>query len=189
VPEPTRLTILTYPDSVPPSFPGAKSLDDGALERCRALSPRPWARVDAVWCAPEPAARQVADALGLSAAVATELAPPAFGRWTGQLLERVAATDPEGLAEWASDPHSAPHGGETLKTFLQRIGERVDALDGGRTILIVHPLTASAAATHALDADPRTILHLDVPGFGLLRMTRTDRWRLQRLGRAEEPHA
>jgi broad specificity phosphatase PhoE len=187
VPQPTRLTIITYPDSAfPLTFPGLASLDERAVEQCRTTSTSRWPTADTVWCAPEPAARQAADAFGLTPVVADALALPALGRWAGQSLDSVAASDSDGLAAWLSDPACAPHGGESLAALVLRLGEWLDTLDSGRSLIVVHAITGRAAATHALAADPRTMMHLDVPPLGLVRMTRTDRWRLQRLGRLPE---
>ena len=177
-----RLTIVTYPDSAAPTFPGPAPLDERALGKCRAaaVSELP---ADMVWCAPELAARQAAEAMGLTPIVADGLAAPFFGRWAGRSLDDLDTSEAEGLGVWLSNPHAAPHGGESLAALLRRVGLWIDALHEGRAPAVVHPLTARAAATHVLDADPRTIMHLDVPAIGIVRASRTDRWRLQHLGR------
>ncbi len=183
---PTRLSVFAYPDSASwPTFPGLESLDDRAIERCRAVRAQARPTPDTVWCAPEPAAQQAANALGLTPVVVDELAVPALGRWIGQSLGSVAGAEPDNLSAWLSDPHSPPHGGESLAALVLRVGAWLDTLGGGRTLLIVHAITGRAAATYALDADPRTMMHLDVPPLGLLQMVRSDRWRLQHLGRLE----
>lgn len=189
MPPPNHVTLLTYPGPTStPAFPGLEPLDDRAIRRCRAVSSsvHDLSRADTLLCAPEPAAQQAARALDLTPVIDAELAAPELGRWTGHTLERVADADPEGLSVWLSDPHSTPHGGESLTALVVRVGAWCDALDGGRALAVVHTLTARAAAAHALDAGAGTMMHIDLAPLSVLWMTRRDdRWRLQRLGRLE----
>lgn len=175
--------MITYPSATStPSFLGSEPLDVRALAKCYAVSVPERREADVVVRAPEPAAQQAADALGLSAPVVDELAGPNLGRWAGLTLSEVAASEPEGLAAWTSDPGSVPHGGESLVVFIARIGTWMDKLDAGRTLAVVHAMTARAAAAHALGA-PEAIMHVDVAPLALVALTRTDCWRLQRLDR------
>ncbi|GAA2892164.1 hypothetical protein GCM10020220_097870 [Nonomuraea rubra] len=41
--------------------------------------------------------------------------------WRGLPYERVAREEPEALARWLSDPHAAPHGGESPAAFADRV--------------------------------------------------------------------
>ena len=66
------------------------------------------------------------DALGL-----TPLAQPALidwdmGRWRGRTLSDVTVGEPQAVSVWLADPRSAPHGGESLLAFIQRIGGWLD---------------------------------------------------------------
>lgn len=83
-----------------PHLPAADRYAAGASARCRAT------------------ARE----LGLGAPDDLEVAPAGWqlGRWSGLRLDEVAATEPEGVAAWASDPAAAPHGGESLGELLDR---------------------------------------------------------------------
>lgn len=182
----TRLTMITYPTAAStPAFPGAESLDDRAMSQCRAVSIPDGQRADTVVRAPEQAARQAAEALELTPVIADELGAPQLGRWAGLTLSDVAAAEPEGLSAWMSDPHWCPHEGESLAAFTTRVGTWLDQLADGRTLAVVHAITARAAVAHALEAGPLTIMHVDVAPLGLVALTRTDRWRLQRLNRLE----
>lgn len=180
--------MIAYPNTTStPTFPGTESLDERAAATCRAASlPKPH-RTDAIVCAPEPAARRAAEELELTPVIADELAAPQLGRWAGKPLADIAAAEPEGLAAWMSDPRAVPHEGESLAALVARVGNWLDELDSGRTVAIVHPVTARAAVAHALGAEPGTILHVDVAPLGFVAMTRSDRWRLQRLDRPDRP--
>lgn len=136
--------------------------------------------------APEPACRQTLAALGVDADILTALSGPDLGTWRGLTVADVGARDLPGLQSWLADPDAAPHGGESLAEVVARVGEV--CVDGswpdGRSVVVVSPLVARAAAAHALgDAD--LIFRVDVAPAGSVTIS-LDRpgesWRLQRLG-------
>jgi hypothetical protein len=52
----------------------------------------------------------------------------------------------------------------------------------GRSVVVVSPLVARAAAVHALGASPKVIFHIDIAPLGrLLISRRAPIWRLQAL--------
>ena len=52
----------------------------------------------------------------------------------------------------------------------------------GRSVAVVTPLVARAAAIHALGAPPEVIFHIDIAPLGRVLISRSDQiWRLQAL--------
>jgi broad specificity phosphatase PhoE len=84
-----------------------------------------------------------------------------------------------------SDPHAAPHGGESLAELVARVGACCDERDWppGRSVAVVAPLVARAMAVHALAATPEVIFRVDLAPLGRVGLSRHGRgWRLQQLG-------
>ncbi|GAA2892077.1 hypothetical protein GCM10020220_097760 [Nonomuraea rubra] len=100
-------------------FPGDGGADPASLARAAALRPLVVGRE--AWVSPARAARQTALAMGLEPRVCAALGEADCGRWRGLPYERVAREEPEALARWLSDPHAAPHGGESPAAFADRV--------------------------------------------------------------------
>ncbi|WP_405015465.1 histidine phosphatase family protein [Kitasatospora sp. NBC_01539] len=141
---------------------------------------------------PTPRCRQTADALGLSPHADDEpaLAPCAMGRWRGRTLDEVAAAEPDAVGRWLTDPDAAPHGGEPLRSLLDRVAGWLDALalrDGGsdgdgpaRLIAVVEPEVVRAAALHALGAPASAFRRLDVAPLTATEFSgRAGRWNVR----------
>jgi broad specificity phosphatase PhoE len=145
----------------------------------------------AAWgCGPEPACRQTAARLGGAAEVIDGLADLDVGRWAGRGLAQVGAEDPEDLGRWLSDANAAPHGGESLAELAARVGACCDAREWlpGRNLVVVAPLVARALVAHALEVGPQAIFRVDLAPLGRVVLSRQGtRWRLQQLGRPEDP--
>jgi len=154
------------------AFGDDEGLETTAHARARELGPSLPSRCVAV-CGPERACRETADALGLDATVAPALAACDVGKWTGRRLDDVAASDPAGLATWMSDPNAAPHGGESLAVFSDRIidwletatitgdGFFVAVVDAGAVkASVVHALGAPANGFWRVDVSPLTVTEL-----------------------------
>ncbi|MET0694479.1 MAG: histidine phosphatase family protein [Propionibacteriaceae bacterium] len=134
---------------------------------------------------PEPACVATARALGGEPEVIAELAGPDFGRWSGQTLTEVGTAEPEAVGAWLRDPAAAPHGGESLTELIRRVGACCDSREWaqGRTVVVVAPLVARAAAVHALGAAPEVIFRMDLAPLGRVGVSRAgESWRLQQLG-------
>ncbi|TLQ42363.1 histidine phosphatase family protein [Streptomyces marianii] len=132
--------------------------------------------------APSARCEQTTKAVGIPAAVEPALRDCDFGRWSGRKLEDVAATDPEGISAWMTDPDATPHGGESMSSLLLRVGIWMDSLpeDSGRVLAVVEPAVVRAAAVHALNAPPAALWRVDVPPLSLLTLTgRAGRWNLR----------
>jgi broad specificity phosphatase PhoE len=133
---------------------------------------------------PESACRITAAHLGGEAEPIPELGECDFGTWTGRTLVDVALENPSALEAWLRDPHAAPHGGESLAQLINRVGRVLDdhPWPDGRSVAVVSPLVARAAAVHALGAPPEVIFHIDIAPLGRLLISRRDQiWRLQEL--------
>ncbi|MFI6008665.1 histidine phosphatase family protein [Streptomyces sp. NPDC051243] len=158
-------------------------LDATGLRHARAAAGALTA-VDRTWVSPSLRCRQTAEALGLDAAVVPELAGLDIGRWRGATLADVTAKEPEQVARWMADPSSAPHDGESVREFCDRIAAWLDsaARFDGRTVAVVDPEVIRAAAVRALGAPEPTFWRIDVPPLTATELSgRSGRWNL-RLG-------
>ncbi|MFJ9687789.1 histidine phosphatase family protein [Streptomyces bacillaris] len=83
---------------------------------------------------PSPRCRETAAALGLAARPEPALTGWDLGRWSGRRLDEVGAAEPAAVAAWVGDPSAAPHGGESLRELVERVGGWLDGVGGeGRT--------------------------------------------------------
>ncbi|MFJ6074042.1 histidine phosphatase family protein [Streptomyces sp. NPDC093065] len=113
------------------------------------------------------------------------LAPLNVGRWRGLTLDEVAATEPEGMARWLSDPTWAPHHGESVEDMCARVGQWLETAQGSekRTLAVVEPEIVRAAVVCALGLPTTAFWRLDVPPLSATELSgRSGRWNL-RLGR------
>jgi broad specificity phosphatase PhoE len=141
-------------------------------------------RVAAWLSGPEKACQATAVGLGGEAEPVPELRECDFGTWTGRTLVDVAFEDSSALSTWLHDAHVAPHGGESLAELINRVGRVLDdhPWPEGRSVVVVSPLVARAAAVHALGASPEVIFHIDLAPLGRLLISRSDHiWRMQAL--------
>ena len=122
-------------------------------------------RTDVTFCTPELRCRQTAAALGLDPVPDNGLRDLAHGDWRGRTLDEVAADDPAAVHAWLTDPDAAPHGGESIRDFLDRIAAWLDALplDHHRVAAIVTPAIVKAAVVHAVMGTPGSFWRIDVP--------------------------
>jgi broad specificity phosphatase PhoE len=162
----TRLTLIRHAPSDATrrsAFPLDEATDARGLEEARRLAPR-LGRFDAAWSGPAARARQTAQALGLTATVATDLDECDFGAWRGRTLAELDDEDPVAVAAWIEDPAAAPHGGESLLELLERVGGWLDARarDGGRVVAVTHAGVIRAALVCALDTPPQAFWRFDV---------------------------
>ncbi|MEU1308185.1 histidine phosphatase family protein [Streptomyces cinnamoneus] len=164
-------------------------LDEAGLRRAReAAGALP--RGTRAYTAPARGCRETAAALGLDAAPEPALRDLEVGRWRGRSLEEVAATEPQAVAAWLTDPGAAPHGGEPVTALIGRVGAWLDgqtAGAGGRVPVVAGPAVIRAAMVHALGLPPEVFWRLDVAPLTLTELTaRAARWNL-RCGRPLQP--
>ncbi|MFR9796545.1 histidine phosphatase family protein [Streptomyces sp. MS06] len=179
-----RLTLLAPAPAAAPR--GARVDDDGPLDEAGRRQVRavaagvPSARRHLT--SPSGRCRQTAAELGLDAEVETDLRELDLGSWHGRTLDELAAGEPEALAEWTTDPASAPHGGESVVRLCRRIGDWLDHLPGnaGRVLAVTPASVARASVVHALGAPPDAFWRIDVPPLTQVRLTgRNHRWNLR----------
>ncbi|MEU8563287.1 histidine phosphatase family protein [Streptomyces cyaneofuscatus] len=127
-----------------------------------------------------------ATALGLSARAEPALTGWDLGRWSGRRLDEVGAAEPDAVAAWIGDPSAAPHGGESLRALVERVGGWLDGVLGaeeGGVLAVAEPAVVRAAVVHALALPVEAFWRLDVAPLVLTELSgRSGRWNV-RLGR------
>ncbi|OKJ21748.1 phosphoglycerate mutase [Streptomyces sp. CB00316] len=129
--------------------------------------------------------------LGLSARAEPALTGWDLGRWSGRRLDEVGAAEPAAVAAWIGDPSAAPHGGESLRALVERVGGWLDGTGGvdgpgagdGSVLAVAEPAVVRAAVVHALALPVEAFWRLDVAPLVLTELSgRSGRWNV-RLGR------
>jgi broad specificity phosphatase PhoE len=164
------------------AFPDDEPLSRFGERACTRVSkPRYASRVS---IAPERRTRQTAQALGLTGEIEPALRDCDHGRWSGKSLDEVAAAEPEAIAKWLSDPGAAPHGGESQRAVLARVGAWLEARtrETARTIVVTHPTIIRAAIAHAIGTGAEVFQRIDVAPLSEAVLTWSNRWRFRRLG-------
>ncbi|NEC03009.1 histidine phosphatase family protein [Streptomyces anulatus] len=162
-------------------FDGDAPLDRSGRERANAAA-------DAVPTAgltlsgPSERCRETSEALGLAARTEPALAGWDLARWSGRRLDDVAAAEPTRMSAWLGDPSAAPHGGESLRDLVGRIGGWLDSLGGpdapGTAVLAVaEAAVVRAAVVHGLRLPAEAFWRLDVAPLTLTELSgRSGRW-------------
>ncbi|MFC5144203.1 histidine phosphatase family protein [Streptomyces aureoversilis] len=102
------------------------------------------------------------------------------GRWRGRPLAEVGTDEPRALAAWLTDPEAAPHGGESVRDVVARVGAWLDGLEDGRVLAVAPPAVVRAALVHALALPPQTFWRLDVLPLSVTELSgRGGRWNLR----------
>ncbi|MGW9523881.1 histidine phosphatase family protein [Streptomyces diastaticus] len=171
-------------------FDGDTPLDAAGVRAARAAAPHLPA-ADRYAAGGSARCRATARELGLPAPGGLGVAPTGWelGRWAGRRLDEVAAAEPAAVAAWAGDPEAAPHGGESLRGLLGRVGDWLAAGAWGgaqtpaaspvRLLAVVEPAVVRAAVIHALDLPARAFWRLDTGPLTLTTLTgRPGRWNL-----------
>ena len=160
-------------------------LDASGLRQARAAAGTLPA-AERVWVSPTVRCRETADALGLDAVDAPELAALDTGRWRGATLAEVSEREPEVLAGWLSDPCAAPHGGESVAALCDRVAGWLETVahTPDRTLAVVEPEAVRAAVVRALGAPESAFWRADVPPLTAVELSgRSGRWNV-RLGQS-----
>jgi broad specificity phosphatase PhoE len=140
---------------------------------------------DRIWSSPELRARQTAQLLGLNAAVEPALRDCDYGGWSGQSFDDVSAREPDAVAIWLRDPAAAPHGGESLLAFMQRVATWLggELIQHRQSIVITHAAVIRAAIVHAIAATPQSFWRIDVAPLSCTRLSGNEgRWNLVSTG-------
>lgn len=159
-------------------FPLDEPLEEKAFAQAQALSAG-LRSADRVFASPALRARQTAQALGLDPLDAPELSDCDYGHWAGRSITELEADE---LAAWMSDPHAAPHGGESIVKLYARVEGWMDGQlkHGGHVVAISHAPVLRAAILVALQAPAASFWRVDVEPLSILRMTSNgSRWSLR----------
>src|ERR1700691_2145509 len=166
------------------AFPADEPLDSiGKREAAALAGSVPHA--DQIRSSPELRARQTAQVLGLNAAVEPALRDCDYGRWSGQSFDDVSAREPDAVATWLRDPAAAPHGGESLLAFMQRVATWLggELIQHRQSIVITHAAVIRAATVHAIEATPQSFWRIDVAPLSCTRLSGNNgRWNLVSTG-------
>jgi broad specificity phosphatase PhoE len=128
-------------------------------------------------CAPELRTQATAQGLQLQASVDERLRDCDLGRWRGLALKQLPQA---ALQAWMSDPHAAPHGGESVAALCVRVAHWMDsALVPGEWIAVTHPMVMRAAMLHALGAALESFHRIDVRPLAQVRFSHYGQWRVQ----------
>ncbi|TXS43410.1 histidine phosphatase family protein [Streptomyces sp. uw30] len=163
---------------------GRTPLDDSGTAQARAAAGTLPSAAD-VLISPSLRCRETAEALGLRGSAVPELAGLEMNRWRGRTLDEVTAVEPESVNRWLTDPGCAPHGGESVRDFCDRVARWLTAAQDldGRTLAVVEPEVVRAAVVHALGMPVAAFWRLDVAPLTATELSgRSGRWNL-RLGR------
>ncbi|MGW1890835.1 histidine phosphatase family protein [Streptomyces sp. NPDC002004] len=182
-----RVTLLAAARSSPllgERFDDDRPLDQAGWYEVQLAAPAlfPLAAAELRYCSPTPRSRGTGDALGLAPLAQPALRDCDMGRWRGRTLSEVTAVEPGAVDAWLGDPRSAPHGGESLLTFISRVGSWLDTRpfdDGSWVVAVAEPAVVRAALVYALGAHPATYWNIDVRPLSTVSLTgHAGRWNL-----------
>lgn len=175
----TRLILICHARTVAQklaSFPTNEPVENSGLASGALVE-----RFDAarrLICAPELRTRQTAAWFGADVQVDEALRDCDWGRWHGQSIKALQATEDAALHTWLEDPHAAPHGGESVAQLCERVAIWLASLQGapGHVVAVTHPFVIRAALTHVMRAS--AFHDIDVEPLSMLELRFTGRWRL-----------
>ncbi|MFJ4344150.1 histidine phosphatase family protein [Pseudomonas sp. NPDC089401] len=175
-----RLTLICHALTQAQKSGCLAHADDGIL--ALAHSPQGLAAEVRVLTAPERRACETAAGFSAQVQVEPALADCCLGRWQGMPLKRLQAEEPEALARWLGDPHSAPHGGESFARLCERVGAWLAAFDRpGAWLAVTHPWVMRAVLMTLLECPLGAAGRIDVLPLSRLELSYAGQWRL-RLG-------
>ncbi|EJM77839.1 MULTISPECIES: histidine phosphatase family protein [unclassified Pseudomonas] len=135
-----------------------------------------------LFCGPELRTRQTAGLFADDVEIVEALRECDFGRWNGLRIDDLQQSEPETLQSWLDDPHSAPHGGESVAQLGERVAAWLKTLEAtpGHSVAITHPFVIRAALTHVLQSPAFNLI--DVEPLSAIELRFNGRWRLRVLG-------
>jgi broad specificity phosphatase PhoE len=163
----------TFPDTNEP-------LDTRGLAEANAYAQRArftfdGAREVRALTSPAACSRDTAQALGLNAAVATELADTDYGEWSRMRVADIAAQAPHALEAWLRDPAAAPPGGESFDTVVARVGAWLDTFAKNApanltVVALTHAAVLRAALIHVLQAPAATFTQIEIAPLAMIEL-------------------
>ncbi|GAA2592771.1 histidine phosphatase family protein [Streptomyces axinellae] len=187
---PGRLTLLAAARSsslLDVRFDDDRPLDAAGWEEVRRMIPSlsHLAGAELRYCSPSVRCRETGDVLGLGPLAQPALIDCDMGRWRGRTLSEVTVSEPRAVSVWLADPRSAPHGGESLLAFIQRIGGWLDTRpvgEGGWAVAVTEPSIVRAALCYVLKAPPHAYWNINAAPLAALTLTgQAGGWQLKLL--------
>ncbi len=167
------------------AFPGDESLDERGRDVASAVGGVLRAEGAETLCSPARRCVETATAAGLpEPELLPDIAECDFGSWAHRTLAEIDALDRACVTAWMTDPDAAPHGGESLSSFAQRVGAWLDgqARLNGRAIAITHGGVVKAALVRALQAPLAAFWRIDVAPLAVTELHAHDgRWTVTRV--------
>ncbi|MEU1786554.1 histidine phosphatase family protein [Streptomyces sparsogenes] len=182
-----RLTLIASARSssrLAERFEDDRPLDPAGWREVERVAPTllPLAAAGLRYCSPSARSRETGDILGFMPLAQTALRDCDMGRWRGRTREEVETREPGAVDSWLADPGSAPHGGESLSAFINRVGDWLDtrpAASDTRMLAVADPGVIRAAVTHAMKAPPHCYWNVDVLPLSTVTLTGgAGKWRL-----------
>ncbi|MEU5027342.1 histidine phosphatase family protein [Streptomyces milbemycinicus] len=182
-----RLTLIASARStsrLAERFDDDRPLDPGGWREVERVAPTllPLAAAELRYCSPSARSRETGDILGFMPLAQPALRDCDMGRWRGRTLEEVMTREPRAVDDWLADPGSAPHGGESLFAFINRVGDWMDTRPverDGRMLAVADPGVIRAAVTYAMKAPPHCYWNVDVLPLSTTTLTGgAGKWRL-----------
>ncbi len=189
-----RRLLLVRHAATPATRAAAFSTDEELDERGLSDAAALLGALPASWDAmSSPALRctQTATAAGFpDPALDPDLAECDFGEWGGRTLAEIHAAQPEAARAWMNDADAAPHGGESLTVFAERVGGWLDrqAKQHGRAVAITHGGVVKVALVHALGVPVQAFWRLDAAPLAVTELhAHAGRWTVTRVNCAVAP--
>lgn len=161
-------------------FPADEPLDERGKTHAAELAGKV-PSADRCWTSPELRTRQTAEGLRLDANVQSRLRECDYGRWTGSTISEVSEREPHAVNTWLRDPTTAPHGGETILAFIQRVTVWLadEQAHDRRSVIVSHSTIIRAAIVGAMEAPPHAFWRVDIAPLSVTRLSSSDgRWRV-----------
>ena len=180
----TRLTLMCHARTVAQKL--ARFPTDEPLEMdwqsARGTRCGQFKRTPRVLCGPELRTRQTAELFDRDVEVVDALRDCNFGRWSGVQIDDLQKSEPEILQAWLDDPHSAPHGGESVAQVGQRVAAWLKTLEAtpGHLLAITHPFIIRAALAQVLQG--AAFNQIDVEPLSAIELRFNGCWRLRLMG-------
>jgi len=129
-----------------------------------------------VLSSPARRAMQTAAALGLQASPEPRLAECDFGSWSGRRLDDLHLEDPDATMSWMTDAEASPHGGESLRAFMERVAAWLDeeATIDRDVVAFTHGGVVKAAVAHTLAAGVAAFWRIVVEPLSITELRAND---------------
>lgn len=173
-----RLTLICHALTQAQKVGRLHRPDDGIL--ALDAQPSPLVPEVRVLTAPERRGGETAAWFSTQVRVEPALADCDLGRWQGRSLKELQAEQPEALAQWLQDPHSAPHGGESFAALCQRIAAWLAAFKTpGEWLAVTHPMVIRAVLVQVLGCPMSAYRLIDVLPLSRVELSFAGEWRLR----------